>query len=462
MRPAPGLSPRNGLLSRTATACALLAALLVPAPAVRGQVSPEEIPNPELKATEQTYFQQLMTLNRQMAAAKFPFPFTLSREVGLDPKDQVEADSRGLEFAKFHERVVLKVTGNYNAAYNADLLTQNQRADRTFREVVVPLLAILVKQIPPDVACHAIGFEIAYHVRRRTANSDYEGKEILVVVFDTPDAFAYPTLTDDSDRQAALNRSEVYLNGQEFGLALGQVDSVSLAARGKPVFQQAAPPSAGSGIGSPRISGDRVPPNFRIPPTGTGAPRTDSVAPGTVDATSPIAAASPAPPPAATQADADQLQAKYQPQLDALGKEGVAKFHFVDYAPPAFVVFRNRIYLQITLRNPHNFDPNAGSIYKRAAQSFDLFLAGQLKSMLEKVPEGAEMEGLDITLLNQFAGKAAAPAKTSASSEAIEFVLPLKALRQFLDADITNQQLLDQSVVLVNGVRIALNLQQVE
>jgi hypothetical protein len=33
---------------------------------------------------------------------------------------------------------------------------------------------------------------------------------------------------------------------------------------------------------------------------------------------------------------------------------------------------------------------------------------------------------------------------------------------QFVNADITNQQLLDQSVILVNGVRIALNLQLVE
>jgi hypothetical protein len=31
-----------------------------------------------------------------------------------------------------------------------------------------------------------------------------------------------------------------------------------------------------------------------------------------------------------------------------------------------------------------------------------------------------------------------------------------------VDADITNQQLLDQSIVLVNGIRIALNLQLVE
>jgi hypothetical protein len=31
-----------------------------------------------------------------------------------------------------------------------------------------------------------------------------------------------------------------------------------------------------------------------------------------------------------------------------------------------------------------------------------------------------------------------------------------------VNADIANQQLLDQSVILVNGVRIALNLQLVE
>jgi len=39
---------------------------------------------------------------------------------------------------------------------------------------------------------------------------------------------------------------------------------------------------------------------------------------------------------------------------------------------------------------------------------------------------------------------------------------PRRALSQFADADITNQQLIDQSIVLVNGVRIALNLQTAE
>jgi hypothetical protein len=158
----------------------------------------------------------------------------------------------------------------------------------------------------------------------------------------------------------------------------------------------------------------------------------------------------------ATQADADALQSKLQAQLDALNAEGRAHDGFVDYAPPSFAVFRNRIFLQLTLRNPAVFDPNATSIYRRAARSFDLFLAPRLKGMLARTPEDPAIAGLDITVLTEFSIKAAS------SSEAIEFVCPIGPLRQFTNADITNQDLINQSVVLVNGVRISLDLQKVE
>jgi len=112
--------------------------------------------------------------------------------------------------------------------------------------------------------------------------------------------------------------------------------------------------------------------------------------------------------------------------------------------------------LQLTLRNTNHFSQNTTSIYKRAAQSFDLFLATRLKDILDKIPADASFEGFDITILNQFG------TDPKSSSEAIEFICPRSALRHFVDADITNQQLIDQSIVLVNGVRIALNLQLVE
>src|ERR1700731_3602996 len=127
------------------------------------QVSPAEILNPDLKALEESYFPQLKALNQSIARAKFPFPFYLSRFVGLNPAQQAEADSRGLEFVRFQDRVILKVTGNYNAAYDTARLTQNERANATFRTVVLPVLEQVTAALPHDLACDGIGFEISHH-----------------------------------------------------------------------------------------------------------------------------------------------------------------------------------------------------------------------------------------------------------------------------------------------------------
>src|SRR5215472_1920380 len=131
----------------------------------RAQVSPNEVLNPDLKALEQTYFQQLIGINQSIAKTKFPYPFYLSRYVGLDPAKQTEADSRGLEFVRFQDRVILKVTGNYNAAYNTLRVTQNERAAATFRSVVLPILNVVVVTLPEDITCDGIGFESSHHTR---------------------------------------------------------------------------------------------------------------------------------------------------------------------------------------------------------------------------------------------------------------------------------------------------------
>jgi hypothetical protein len=428
-----------------------------------GQVSPAEILNPQLKAAEETYFRQLQTFNGAIQLIRFPFPFTLTRYANRDPQKKVETDTRGLEFVKFHERVVLKITGVYGAAYHADRLTQNERASRVFQDVIVPILQILPKEIPADVKCDAVGFEISYHVRRRNGNYDYEGKENLVTLFDKADSFDYFKSSRESVRQDILNRSEIYLNGKEFGLALGEREALNVEGLDRSAAHQPTPATepvhevtqSSSDARVSRIDQD-LPPGFHLPePKTTGEERPASPEIG-------FPAGSPKPEPqvsqtgTATQADADRLQAKYQPQLDGLVKDGAAQLHFVDYAPPSFVVFRGKIFMQLTLRNPLNLEKETTSIYKRAAQSFDLFLAPQLKPLIEKIPADSEIEGLDITLLNQLASK------PKPSSEALEFICPLKLLRHFVEADITNQDLINQSAVLVNGVRIALDLQRVE
>ena len=292
----------------------------------------------------------------------------------------------------------------------------------------------------------AFGFEIAYHVRRKTHDYEYEGKEILVVVLDKADALAYLGAQQDSKRQEVLNRADIYVDGKPLGLALRARDPFAVEALDRSVPKRPAPvsdqraaadsASADEEARARRAVWDRIPlfkASSMDPPKGAAQPSH-----------------------VATQGEAESLQRKYQSQLDALGKEGVASFHFVDYAPPSFVVFRNQFFLQLSLRNPQSFDNDATSIYKRAARSFDLFLAPQLKQILEKIPGSPEIAGLDITIVNDLTSK------STHSSEALEFICPLKTLREFAAAEITNQELINRSVVLVNGVRIALNLQQVE
>ena len=205
-------------------------AISLSAPPAPAQVSPSEILNPDLKALEESYFQQLKALNQSIAKTKFPFPFYLSRYVGLDPAQQAEADSRGLEFVRFQDRVILKVTGNYNAAYDTVRLTRNERAASTFRSVVLPMLELLTATLPQELACDGIGFEISHHTRTRDRTYDYEGKEILVVVLDRDDAWALSRASTDPQRQEVVNRSKVYVSGSEFGLSLSERDPLNVQA----------------------------------------------------------------------------------------------------------------------------------------------------------------------------------------------------------------------------------------
>ncbi|OLC92132.1 MAG: hypothetical protein DMG35_00865 [Acidobacteria bacterium] len=421
------------------------------------QVNPAEILNPDLKALEQTYFQQLIAINQSIAKTKFPFSLYLSRYVGLDPAQQAEADSRGLEFVRFQDRVILKVTGNYNAAYDTLRLTQNERAAATFRSVVLPVLSVVTAALPEDLACDGVGFEISHHTRTKDRSYDFEGKEILVVVLNRDDAWAMARAATDAERQEILNRSKVFLSGVDYGLSLTERDPLNVQALPRSV---PAKPDATSSARSSTLASHSslLKPVSALPSATASAPapvESTPVATAT-DHPSPAAADPPPAAPVPTQADADRLDEKYQSQLAALAKEGAAKFHFVNYAPPTFVVFHEQMALQMTLKNSLPFGPAKGSIYKRAAQSFDLFLAPLLKDISERVSSDVEFQLFDFSVLNKLSPGA------KGTSEAIEFICPRSALKQFVNAEITNQQLLDQSVILVNGVRIALNLQLVE
>ncbi|HEV2222521.1 MAG TPA: hypothetical protein VGR84_05920 [Candidatus Acidoferrales bacterium] len=438
----------------------VVAAVLLMRGSTLAQVSPTEVLNPRLKAAAAKYLPQLESLHQSIAATKFPFPFALARYLQSEPSKQASFDSRGIEFVYFQNRVILKVSGIYSAAYNADQLTQNERASKTFRDVIIPILHLVAEQIPRDVDCDDIGFEIVYHAHTSSKNYDYEGKEVLAAVLDRADAFALVS-APEREQQDILNRSRIYVNGKDFGLALDQLDPFDVQALARSVpgrTAASAPPGAGATTSTSSVTN---PPAASAVPAGVEADKIHRATPAPVpvfpEAARPLAAppsvtASQAAP---TQADAERLQSQFQSQLDALVKSHGTDFHFVDYAPPSFAVYHNQIVLQFTLRDPAQFQTSSSSIYKRAAQSFDLFLAPRLKALMQKLPSSDEIEAVDFSVLHHLGGD-------KESSEAAEFICPVKALRSFTGDEITSQDLINQSIVLVNGIRITLNLQAVE
>ncbi len=413
------------------------------------QVNPNEILNPDLKALEKEYFPQLKSLNQAIAKMHFPYPFFLSRYVGIEPSKQAETDSRGLEFVKFRDRTVLKITGNYEAAYSATQFTRNERAARTFQDVLLPILQTVTQTIPPDIACDAIGFEVSYHTRSADKGYDYEGKELFVIVVDRADAFVLSQATNDTERQDILNKSLIFLGGKEFGLSLLEKDPY--AASALPGGKPAKIDSSSTVDTSSTLSRLNHPSPSAIPLAAAGISPESSLRTVTKPDLSQAK-------PVATQEDVDRLQTQYHAQLDALSREGQAKFQFVDYDPPAFVIISKQLALQMTLRNYLRFDIEKSSIYKRAAQTFDLFLAPKLKDILDKIPDDNAISTYDFSVVNPLTSGMS----TRERSEAVEFIVPANLARQFVNNEITNQALIDKSQVLVNGVRIALNLQLVE
>ncbi len=398
-----------------------------------GQVSPGEILNPRAKSAEEKYIQQLHSIHESIGAAKLDFPFRLARYVNAKPGQKAALDSSGIEFVYFQDRVVLKVSGVYSAAFNVDQLSRNQRAGMAFQEAVVPILRLVTQQIPRTDDFDGVGFEIVYGTRENSEGFGLAGREALTVVFDRDDAFAYASAHEITERQIILNRSDIFLNGEEFGLALGKRDPL--------IVESLA-----------RLTPRRVEEASSFMPSG-GA-HVDEVTGATVS--SAVSVTQPAnmtssPP---TFADAMRLQTRFQDQLDSIAKEDGTTLHLAARTAPSFEVAGDQTLLHFTMQNTMSFDRSASSIYKRAAQSFDLFLAPELRSISRRLPANQEY-ALEFSVVNH-TGAAQAP------NETIDYICPLTSLYAFVSNKITSQELINQSVVLVNGVRISLNLQLVE
>jgi hypothetical protein len=267
-----------------------------------------------------------------------------------------------------------------------------------------------------------------------------ERPENLMVYLPRNGALKLVAAKDETAQQAALLQGQVFLNAQPISIWLNDAvpppvaddhpDDTSANAQSDLAQAGAEAGSTGSGSGSQ---------------------------PGTSLPLNPVKPKEPPPPPRDTSTQAlAAVQLSNQPWIDSIVKELEPQAHFVSYAPPKFVAFRQGIYLELSVNSTLPVSA-AGSRYKLAATAFDDHVAHLVRPLLAYFKDSKDFDGIGFSTNIHLAGKSA-----PAVSEAVEFFFPLSSLRCYEKYDCTGQQLLDAGTVLINGERVALDLQIAE
>jgi len=413
--------------------------ILLLAVAAWGQVlAPEEIRDPTLRELQKKYFSELKRITEAAAAHSFPYHFYFSRALDLTEKDQRKNDQRSVQFDRYQDQTVLKITGSYYAAYSAELMKPEERARQTYQDVMLPLLRAAVPALDKADAPQAFAFEISHHLRKKVLGVSSEGAENVVLILPKASAQRLVAATDPAIQRAAVLEGEVFLNAAPI--------SLWPRAEGEVAKGETAPVSTPAPAITPRpIKALSMPPLPNLlaanlePPA---KPHSPAVAP--IRDSSPEALKS--------------IQSSYQSVLDSMGQDLNMQAHFVRYAPPAFIPFHKRLYLQLSLATALP-DSAAGSQYKMAALAFDQHITHLIRPVLAYFKEDRDdFDGIDLSTSVRLGGD-----KNSEGSQvAVEFILPLAMLRAYEEFDCTGQQLIDSGFVLINGERVSLNLQIAE
>jgi len=400
-------------------------------------LAPEEIRDPNLRELQTKYFSELKRITEAASAHSFPYHFYFSRVIGLSEKDQVINDQRSVQFDRYQEKIVLKITGNYFAAYSMELMKPEERARQTYQDVVLPLLRAAVPALDKADVPQAFAFEVSHHVRKKVLGVSSEGTENVVLILPKASAQRLVAATDPAAQQAAVLEGEVFLNAAPVALwprPEGEPPRTETAHVSTP-----APPTAPRPIQVPRVP--PVPNTLAAilePPA-----KAQSLAAPLRD-TSPAALKS--------------IQSSFQGVLDRMVQELNMQAHFVRYAPPAFVPFHKGLYLQLSLTTMLP-ESAGGSQYKLAALAFDQHIAHLIRPTLAYFKEDhGDFDGIDLST----SVRLGADRDSDGGQVAVEFIFPLAMLRAYEQFDCTGQQLIDSAFVLINGERVSLNLQIAE
>jgi hypothetical protein len=425
----------------------LILGLLATAISTAQVVAPVEIKDPALRALQFKYMDDLKEIGAEINNSSFPYPFYLSRKLDLDEQQQKSADQRSIRFDQYNGRTVLAITGNYYAAYSADQINKDQRARSTFLAVVQPILKVAVPKFQTNASVQGYAVEISHHILGKVMGVSMERPENLMMFFSQNAALKLLAAKDETAEQAALLEAQFFVNAEPIAIWLnGEGPQAGL----KPPVPDA--PQEGE-------SATPVPAEIVDGTDGHGSAA--NVIPSFPKRTKPVNDV-PHPRPRDTSPEAlASLQAAHKQTLDTMLKELDPQAHFVSYAAPSFVAFRQNIFLELSLNTTLN-EAAAGSRYRLAAIAFDEHIAHLIRPVLgyfqPDPKQDPKFDGIDYSTTIHLPGKN----QPASGSEAVEFFFPLATLRCYETYDCTGQQLIDAGTVLINGERVSLDLQIAE
>jgi len=390
-------------------------------------LTPIEISDPKYQHLQQYHLQTLMDIGREIQEHKFPYPFYFSRTLDLDLKEMRASDQRSIQFASYGNQTVLQLTGNYYASYSAELMNPYQRLKDTFQQVVMPILQSEVSHFPDNSDFTAFAIEVSHHVRHKAMGVKAEGSENIAVIIPVAAAQQLVDAKSDDQRQAAALEASVFLNGEPYALWLQdgtpseQWKERNLPARVVAVHGPAAPDSAAAASSAASVSSRLV------------------------NASMPARIISPA--------ELAQLEVSNGEVVDRLVHGITQEAHFLPYASPSFVAFRQGAYLQLPIATTLDVTSDA-SRYKLAALAFDEHVSHLVHTVLDYFPATSNFDGVSFSSVVRW--------ENGSRSLAVEFFFPFRTMKCFASFDCTGQQLIDSGTVVINGERAALDLQVAE
>lgn len=412
-------------------------------------VAPVEIKDLELRSLQTKYMDDLTTAGAEIGNLSFAYPFYLSRKLDLDEQRQRSADQRSIRFDRYNGKTVLAITGNYYAAYSSQQLNQDQRARSTFLAVIEPILKVTVPRFQSNTSVQGYAFEVSHHIVGKVMGVTMERPENLMVFLPQNAALKLLAAREESAQQAALLEGQYFVNAEPVTIWL---NGVGPQLGGSPPIPDPTPeeesPKTLTGIEIADASNSHIPTPNIVP----SFPKHLKPAEETPKAqrprdTSPEALAS--------------LQAANKQILETMVKELDPQAHFVAYAGPSFIAFRQAIFLELSL-NTTLAEASAGSRYRMAAMAFDDHIAHLIRPVLgylkEDSKQDTKFDGIGFSTTVHLPGKN----QPAGGSEAVEFFFPLSALRCYETYDCTGQQLIEAGTVLINGERVSLDLQVAE